>query len=272
MKKRQPLSDIAVYESLREATREVLDTLSQAESKVLRLRFGLGTAAPASPKEIADLLKIPVEVVESIEQKALRKLRHPVQSTVLRSFLEAPPEFVEPTLAEVRSVIEQVRELTPDLIFHLRRNASDIACVHWEVFEHLVAELLASIGFEEVALVGRNKSTSADIFAAWKVGPLGSKIRYFVEVKHTKDKLGVEVVDHVYGAMVAERPKLGWHAALIVSIHGLRDLKKYSHDNLVNRGIELKDKNDLIRWLGDYEPNGGGLWVPKQQRDIPFMM
>ena len=249
-------------ERLRDATKAVLDTLSPVESKVLRLRSGIETTA-RSVDAIAKLLDIPAEVVTSIEQTALRKLRNPSRSTVLYSFFE------EPSPIEVRSVIEEVRSLTPDLISHLRLNSCDIEKVQWEVFEHLVAELLASAGFEDVSLVGKNEATSADIFAAWKNGALGTKVRYFIEVKRWKDRVGVEVIDRVYGAMLAERPKIGWHAAVIVSIQGFKELRKYSNEELTKLGITLKDKNDLIRWLQDYEPNSDGLWLPRPQRDLP---
>lgn len=253
---------------LRDVTKAVLDTLSPVEAKVLRLRFGIESTQSAV-ETIATLLDVPAEVVTSIEQAALRKLRHPSRSKVLSSFLEDDtPEFEEQSQIEVRSVVEKVSLLTPDLISHLRQNSSDIEKVPWDVFEHLVAELLASAGFEDVSLVGKNSDTSADIFAAWKIGALGSKVRYFVEVKRWKDRVGVEVIDRVYGAMLAERPRIGWHAALIVSIQGFQEFRKYRCEELAKLGVELKDKSDLVRWLQDYEPNSGGLWLPKPKRDI----
>ncbi len=214
---------------------------------------------------------MPVEVVKSIERTALRKLRQPSNSTAFSSFLDKDAvEFEDPSPIEVRSAIEAVRSLTPDLISHLRVHSSDIEKVAWDVFEHLVAELLASVGFEDVSMVGKNSATSADIFAAWKISPLGSKIRYFVEVKRRKDRVGVEVIDRVYGAMLAERPKNGWHAALIVSIQGFQEFRKYRREELTRLGVELKDKSDLVRWLNEYEPNSGGLWLPKPKRHLPF--
>ncbi len=171
--------------------------------------------------------------------------------------LELPPPL------ESIATVEAVRELTPELIRHLRNHSEDIQSVPWQVFEHLVAELLASMGFEEVALVGSNSTTAADVFAAWRVGPLQSKIRYFVEVKRWKDRVGVEVIDRVYGAMLAERPVHGWHAAMIVSVVGYRDFERYSPARLKNLGIELKSRDDLVRWLEDYEPKPNGQWLPK---------
>jgi hypothetical protein len=138
----------------------------------------------------------------------------------------------------------------------------------WEVFEHLVAELLSSAGFHDVRLVGRNSASAADIFAAYK-GPLDSSVRYFVEVKRWKRSVGVEVVDRVIGAMQVERPTFGWHSAWIVSAVGFTDFRKYSRTTLKNLGVELKDHEDLKHWLTNYRSDGNGLWLPAPIHELP---
>jgi Restriction endonuclease len=167
--------------------------------------------------------------------------------------------LILPSMLETRAVLEAVRDLTPELIRHLRLHGEDLHLVPWNVFEHLVAELLASMGFEDVALVGRNSATAADIFAAWRVTPIGHRLNYFVEVKRWKDRVGVEVIEKAYGAMLAERPRHGWHAAMIVSLVGFSEFERHPVSHLKNIGIELKDKKDLLRWLAEYEPTKGGL-------------
>ena len=132
----------------------------------------------------------------------------------------------------------------------------------------MIAEFLASWGFEEVHLVGRNPRTSADIFAVHTVNPIGTKFRYFIEVKRWKHKVGVQVIDQVYGAMLNERPIFGWHAAMIVSLVGFKDFEKYTRESLVLKGVELKDSNDLLRWLRGYRPNGNGLWLPDPRKQL----
>ena len=69
--------------------------------------------------------------------------------------------------------------------------------------------------------------------------------------------------------MLTERPTIGWHAAMIVSKAGFRDFRKFNPYQLSLQGIELKDKNDLLKWLDDYEPNERGLWLPKPSTELP---
>lgn len=164
-----------------------------------------------------------------------------------------------------REVIESFQTLTPDLIQHLKRENSDIEKVHPEVCEHLVAELMASAGWDEVKLVGRSSDTSADIFAVhYMPGGFDIPVRYFVEVKRVKDRIGVEVFDQVYGAMILERERHGWHGALIVALGGISNTRKFSRNEYRKKGLEVRDKEDLIRWLDDYEPKANGLWVSGQ--------
>src|SRR5689334_19823556 len=101
-------------------------------------------------------------------------------------------------------VIESIRKLTPELILYLKVYKEAISAIPWQVFEHLVAEFLAAKGFEDVRLVGRDSRTSADIYAAHTRDPLGTRIRFFVEVKRTREAVGIEVINSVLGAMLSE--------------------------------------------------------------------
>ena len=256
---------------LKDSILAILETLSPIEAAVLRRRFGVAQETSDTYAEAAHILGVSADEVRRIESTALRKLRH---SSMSRGFSQdAPPPPQEATSAlEVRSLLEQVRELTPELVSHLKRHSDDLMSVPPDVFEHLVAELLASNGLNEVRLVGKNSWTAADIFVASRAHHLGVPIRYFVEVKRWRDKIGVEVIDRVLGAMVQERPKHGWHAALVVSINGFRDFKKYTDRELALLGVNLKDKTDLDKWLIDYKPSASGLWVPAGQASaIPEM-
>ena len=195
-------------------------------------------------------------------------LLHPAQQELLQSIVHGEQAAASSRI-EVQQAVETIRQLTPELISHLRKSSTDLVAVHWSVFEHLVAELLVSSGFHDVRLVGRNATSAADIFAAYKIGPLASSIRYFIEVKRWRDRVGVEIVDRVYGAMLAERALHGWHAALIVSVVGFADFKKYSRPTLRNMGVELKDRSDIEGWLADYKPDRNGLLLPFPKKDLP---
>jgi RNA polymerase primary sigma factor len=80
--------DAAVYASLRDATKEVLESLTPREAKVLRMRFGIEMNTDHTLEEVGKQFDVTRERIRQIEAKALRKLRHPTRSERLRSFLE----------------------------------------------------------------------------------------------------------------------------------------------------------------------------------------
>ena len=80
--------DAATVEGLREATREVLATLTPREAKVLRMRFGIDMPTDHTLEEVGKQFDVTRERIRQIEAKALRKLRHPNRSEQLRSFLD----------------------------------------------------------------------------------------------------------------------------------------------------------------------------------------
>ncbi|MDC9720009.1 MAG: RNA polymerase sigma factor RpoD [Gammaproteobacteria bacterium] len=80
--------DSATGEGLREATRDVLAGLTERESKVLRMRFGIEMNTDHTLEEVGKQFDVTRERIRQIEAKALRKLRHPMRSDHLRSFIE----------------------------------------------------------------------------------------------------------------------------------------------------------------------------------------
>ncbi len=81
-------ADAATAESLRAATRDVLAGLTAREAKVLRMRFGIDMNTDHTLEEVGKQFDVTRERIRQIEAKALRKLRHPSRSEVLRSFLD----------------------------------------------------------------------------------------------------------------------------------------------------------------------------------------
>ena len=81
-------SDSAVYASLRGVTKDILDTLTPREAKVLRMRFGIEMNTDHTLEEVGKQFDVTRERIRQIEAKALRKLRHPSRSERLRSFLD----------------------------------------------------------------------------------------------------------------------------------------------------------------------------------------
>ena len=81
-------ADAATFQLLREQVEEVLDTLSERERRVLRLRFGLEDGRGRTLEEVGRDFGVTRERIRQIEAKALRRLRHPSRSKKLRDFLE----------------------------------------------------------------------------------------------------------------------------------------------------------------------------------------
>ncbi|MDR1354613.1 MAG: RNA polymerase sigma factor RpoD [Oscillospiraceae bacterium] len=81
-------SDAASQVMLGEQIRNVLDTLSPRENKVLRLRFGIDDGHPRTLEEVGRAFSVTRERIRQIEVKALRKLRHPSRSKKLRDYLD----------------------------------------------------------------------------------------------------------------------------------------------------------------------------------------
>ncbi|MBB72008.1 MAG: RNA polymerase sigma factor RpoD [Legionellales bacterium] len=84
--------DSATNEGLREATQQVLSSLTPREAKVLRMRFGIDMNTDHTLEEVGKQFDVTRERIRQIEAKALRKLRHPSRSSELSSFLEQEDE------------------------------------------------------------------------------------------------------------------------------------------------------------------------------------
>jgi RNA polymerase primary sigma factor len=81
-------ADAALHGSMRDVVKEVLDSLTPREAKVLRMRFGIEMSTDQTLEEVGKQFDVTRERIRQIEAKALRKLRHPSRSDKLKSFLE----------------------------------------------------------------------------------------------------------------------------------------------------------------------------------------
>jgi len=81
-------SDAAAFTLLKEQLMDVLDTLTEREEKVLRLRFGLDDGRARTLEEVGKEFNVTRERIRQIEAKALRKLRHPSRSKKLKDYLD----------------------------------------------------------------------------------------------------------------------------------------------------------------------------------------
>ncbi|MGE4369601.1 MAG: RNA polymerase sigma factor RpoD [Burkholderiaceae bacterium] len=81
-------SEWALHGSMRDVVKEVLDSLTPREAKVLRMRFGIEMSTDQTLEEVGKQFDVTRERIRQIEAKALRKLRHPSRADKLKSFLE----------------------------------------------------------------------------------------------------------------------------------------------------------------------------------------
>jgi len=90
--------DSATSSSLSELTRDVLSSLTSREAKVLRMRFGIDMNTDHTLEEVGKQFDVTRERIRQIEAKALRKLRHPSRSDMLRSFLDTGDKNTPPAV------------------------------------------------------------------------------------------------------------------------------------------------------------------------------
>ena len=221
-----------------------LDRLDPFSKTVYVMKTGFGKGISFSESQIARILRSSKAAVnESFVSTSL------TLDSVLRSWVAEPGElFID------------LAELTPALIRYLQSHEESLDKLSWQLYEQLVAEFFASWGYE-VSLVGRDSSTSADIIAVRPPDQSGVTLRYFIEVKKWKGKVGIETINQVVGAIFSERVLHGFHVGVIIASNGYRDLKKFSIPSLSYMGVELRDGQDVRNWLRSYTPSKTGLWI-----------
>ncbi len=158
--------------------------------------------------------------------------------------------------------LEAERQLTPFIMSYLRNKPDDFRRLDPGVFEQLVGEFFSSWGYE-VKLLGRNSRTGADIMALRKEQPPGFELRYLIEVKRERNRIGIEEIHRVLGVLFSEKQVRGWDIAFLFSASGFKDFRKTSPDELRKLGLVLKGESDIRQYLLDYRPRiDGGLWLP----------
>jgi RNA polymerase primary sigma factor len=83
-----PPIDAAIQSNLRDITSRALASLTPREERIIRMRFGIGIASDHTLEQVGQQFSVTRERIRQIEAKALRKLKHPSRSSMLRSFLQ----------------------------------------------------------------------------------------------------------------------------------------------------------------------------------------
>ena len=126
--------------------RRAVEQLTPRQQLILQLKYGLGGEEAHTDEQISDSLGISPAAVRADEKKALRALREFSPDDLAGIAPERDPD----SKVRVSEIIEQVKELTPELVRHLHEHSEDLQRIDPAVAEHLVAELLAQRGFKDV--------------------------------------------------------------------------------------------------------------------------
>ncbi|MEO1365902.1 MAG: restriction endonuclease, partial [Acidobacteriota bacterium] len=196
------------------------------------------------------------------------------------------PDFVEEALAKIKDLrqlqaaeedspqlVQALNTLTTELIAHLKRHRRALYELDPRTFEKLVAEVLASFGWQ-VDLTPKSTDGGYDIFALSPDRDVGVKNSWIIECKRyaPDNPVGVDIVRALYGSNLLNR---GDQAAgmkmLATTSHftaGAKAFKASRYD------LALKDYEGILDWLNTYRPNpngrlyidtGGKLVVPGEE-------
>lgn len=158
--------------------------------------------------------------------------------------LYAPREDVCSPLA-----LAKILDLESELIRYLQRQPEKMRSIHSDVFEKLIAELMASFGFN-VEWTGRNQATGGDVIAVSMELAPGLKTNYLIEAKRfaANRPVGIEIARTLYGAKTVE----GYANALLVTTsfftRGVLDFAHRPWD------FQVRDFHGLVEWLNKYRP------------------
>jgi len=161
-----------------EKLENLLNTLSYREREVIKLLYGMADGYTFTYEEVGRIFKVSTSTIRRVENKAIRKLQKAPEATDLLLQSEETDENKGTEIQiELQDTLEGIRELNIELLLYLKDQPENLIKLPWNVFEQLVAECLASKGFDEIKLVGKNPTTAADMFAIENSGMSGSRVR-----------------------------------------------------------------------------------------------
>lgn len=151
-----------------------------------------------------------------------------------------------------------VRSLNQSMISYIRRHPQAMHDIHWHVFEELIAELLASFGWQ-VDLTRLSRDGGYDIFAVHNTAGLRSS--WIIECKHYKAerKVGIEIARSLYAVKTELHVGMAMLATTSCFTEGVKDFSASRYD------FELRDFEGILEWINEYRPNPNGRLYIKDQ-------
>lgn len=240
----------AMWEALRDKTRELLKVLTPREELVLKMHYGLGDGSERTLDQIARSFNVTPERIRQIESKALRKLRHPERATKLRPFpsIEKEKDEIQPLPPSSEGEVSlgsliTLPVVTPELLNAISTHPELLRTVDGRMFEKILAELLERQGYS-VELQRGTKDGGIDIFAIMRQGPLGPH-RYLVQAKRWTNAVGVAPVRELLFLHDHHRVS---KACLVTTSRFTRGAWELADE--YQWQLELRDYDRLREWIG----------------------
>jgi restriction endonuclease Mrr len=175
------------------------------------------------------------------------------------------PAEVEQSAAEQAALL--TRSFSEELLRYIRQYPEAVLTLPGGVFEELIAELLAALGFEEINLRVRTDAGEADILG-FSRDVLGYRVGYVFELKqHGRSANRVELreVTRLFGLRESLRLRLGVDRGVFVTTTSYTSPAKQFAE--IHR-ISLKGYEDVLAWLGAYSSSASGLYLRRAQYSV----
>ena len=245
-----------IYEAieLRSLINEVLKSLTERESKVLKMRFGLVDGEEHTLAEVGKQFGLTAERIRQIEALALRKLKHPSRSRVLKEAVEPIQEVIEKDKKDVEKIIEFPADFNigiittsvdENLIRYFSEHPEEIKTMNRRLFEEMIAELFSGFGYK-VELTKQTRDGGIDIFA---IKDLEVSVKYIIQAKRPEpgNPVRVEPVRALYWVKHREKAT---KAILATTTYFTKDAKMEFRDRLWE--LELKEYEGILGWINTY--------------------
>lgn len=183
------------------------------------------------------------------------------------------PEFFETVLSRIKTIravyaeqppqmlVEAVQSINRELLAYVKRHPEALYQVKWQVFEEIIAELLAGFGWE-VDLTRLTRDGGYDIFAIRN--DAGLRSTWIVECKlyQPKNKVGIDIARALYGVKADLRVGM---ALLATTSHFTKDVHAFKSSRY---DFELRDFEGILEWINEYKPNPEGKLYVRNNRIV----
>ena len=236
-------------------------------SSIYNLAFadGLCDVNEASQLELKDYMERVFSSVHRIDDFNLEGL-----------YIHGSPAYDESTIEEILSQVNALRKLyrggvdedavlitavsqiNTKLIEFLKQHPQELNSIHWRVFEELIAEILASYGWN-VELTNPTKDGGYDIFGLY-TDRAGIRHSCIVECKRWSNQVGVDVVRGLYTVKNDLRVGSALLATTSDFTRGAKEFKASRYD------LELRNYEEILEWINAYQPHPDGRLFLKNGR------